>query len=296
MQPGSRSKFPFGSGVSRLRDVNQGLGNTWRQLGCALLHGRWIESWWCDLGKDVVPTPTKGRRPYMEDGGQTHMERQGGASWLAAVIISIHWSRVSGVREVQVFGDSLLVVNQLVVKFKYLSSSIEPYLRNAFDVLDRFDDVHIEHIPREFNFAANELAQIASSLSLRDGVRERLLKIERRSLPSFIAMGQYQTGPLDVAALDPIDEDWRLPFIAYLKGATRERRNIVHSFVNRGDAVRFTNLISGYIPACYAMSREPLWTKPSYLTSRLGTTFQNFGSPQRDEGRDGAKMLTSSNF
>ncbi|KAL6188859.1 hypothetical protein ACLB2K_040250 [Fragaria x ananassa] len=36
-------------------------------------------SWWCDPGKNVVPTPPKGRRSYMEDGGPTHMERRGGA-------------------------------------------------------------------------------------------------------------------------------------------------------------------------------------------------------------------------
>ena len=87
-----------------------------------------------------------------------------------------------------------------MTKFKCLSSSIEPYLRNAFDVLDRFDDVHIEHIPREFNFAVNELAQIASGLSLRDGVHERLLKVERHALPSFIARGSNKlillTSPL----------------------------------------------------------------------------------------------------
>ncbi|KAL6191602.1 hypothetical protein ACLB2K_037992 [Fragaria x ananassa] len=77
----------------------------------------------------------------------------------------------------QVFGDSLLVVNQLVAKFKCLSSSIDPYLRKEFDILDQFDDVHIERIPHEFNFVANELAQIASGLSLREGVRERLLKV-----------------------------------------------------------------------------------------------------------------------
>ena len=85
------------------------------------------------------------------------------------------------------YEPSLLVVNQLVAKFKCLSSSIEPYMRKAFDVLNRFDEIYIEHILREFNFSANELPQIASGLSLRDEVRERLLKVERRTLPSFIA-------------------------------------------------------------------------------------------------------------
>ncbi|XP_004306255.1 PREDICTED: uncharacterized protein LOC101314018 [Fragaria vesca subsp. vesca] len=134
-----------------------------------------------------------------------------------ALIIGLEILLNLGVREVQIFGDSLLVINQLVEKFKCLSSSIEPYLRKAFEVLDRFDDVYIEHIPREFNFAANELVQVASGLNLRDGVGERLLKVERRTLPSFIARGQFQAATPEVAALDPIDEDWRLPFIAYLQ-------------------------------------------------------------------------------
>nr|XP_011470624.1 PREDICTED: uncharacterized protein LOC105353294 [Fragaria vesca subsp. vesca] len=49
--------------------------------------------------------------------------------------------------------------------------------------------------PREFSFAANELSQVASGLSLRDGVRERLLKVERRTLPSFIARGNIRPTP-----------------------------------------------------------------------------------------------------
>ena len=160
-----------------------------------------------------------------------------------ALIIGLEILLDLGVREVQIFGDSLLVVNQLVEKFKCLSLSIEPYLRKAFEVLDRFDDVYIEHIPREFNFAANELAQIASGLSLRDGVRERLLKVERRTLPSFIARGQFRDAIPEVAALDPIDEDWRLPFIAYLQNPndaahSRQIRFLALNFVLRNGELR----------------------------------------------------------
>ncbi|XP_004308902.1 PREDICTED: uncharacterized protein LOC101312011 [Fragaria vesca subsp. vesca] len=49
-----------------------------------------------------------------------------------ALIIRLEILLDLGVREVQVFGNSLLVVNQLVENFKCLSSSIEPYLRKAF--------------------------------------------------------------------------------------------------------------------------------------------------------------------
>ncbi|XP_004295240.1 PREDICTED: uncharacterized protein LOC101311949 [Fragaria vesca subsp. vesca] len=160
-----------------------------------------------------------------------------------ALIIGLEILLDLGVREVQIFGDSLLVVNQLVEKFKCLSSSIEPYLHMTFEVLDRFDGVYIEHIPREYNFAANELAQVASGLSLRDGVRERLLKVERRTLPSFIARGQFQADTPEVAALDPIDEDWRLPFIAYLQNPNdaahaKQIRFLALNFVLRNGELR----------------------------------------------------------
>ncbi|XP_004297936.1 PREDICTED: uncharacterized protein LOC101313695 [Fragaria vesca subsp. vesca] len=142
---------------------------------------------------------------------------------------------LAGVRKVHVLGDSLLVVNQLAEKFKCLSSSIEPYLRKTFAILDKFADVFIEHIPREYNFTAIELAQITSGLSLRDGVRERLLKVERRTLSSFIARGQYQADLPEVTALDPIDEDWRQPFIDYLKSP----HDVTHSWQTRFLALNF---------------------------------------------------------
>ncbi|KAL6133293.1 hypothetical protein ACLB2K_065530 [Fragaria x ananassa] len=47
----------------------------------------------------------------------------------------------------------------------------------------KFATVSLEHIPRERNFAANELAQIATRVSLADGVCERILKLEKRTLP-----------------------------------------------------------------------------------------------------------------
>ncbi|XP_004304980.1 PREDICTED: uncharacterized protein LOC101315261 [Fragaria vesca subsp. vesca] len=189
-----------------------------------------------------------------------------------ALIIGLEILLDLGVREVQIFGDSLLVVNQLVEKFKCLSSSIEPYLCKAFEVLDRFDDVYIEHIPREFNFAANELAQVASGLSLRDGVRERLLKVERRTLPSFITRGQFQADTPEVAALDPIDEDWRLPFIAYLQNPN----DAAHSRQIRFLALNFV-LRNGEPPAAWGSGTIPLrWVEAEPLKVASANSVRNF--------------------
>ncbi|XP_024196051.1 uncharacterized protein LOC112199236 [Rosa chinensis] len=53
-------------------------------------------------------------------------------------------------------------------------------------------------------------------ITLKYGVREQILKVERRTLPSWLA----RPDPSDdatVAVLDPIDVDWRIPLIAYIK-------------------------------------------------------------------------------
>ncbi|XP_061993451.1 uncharacterized protein LOC133711332 [Rosa rugosa] len=123
-----------------------------------------------------------------------------------ALIIGLEVLLEMGVRDVQILGDSLLVINQLREKFRCVSFALVPYLNKTLELLDQFDDLDLEHIPRERNFAANELAQLATGVTLRYGMRERILKVERRTLPSWMA----RKDPLDntsVATLEPIDVD-----------------------------------------------------------------------------------------
>ncbi|XP_050368898.1 uncharacterized protein LOC126786994 [Argentina anserina] len=88
-------------------------------------------------------------------------------------------------------------------------------LERASELLEQFADVVLDYIPRERNFTANELAQLATGIRLADGVRERILKVQRRTLPSFMARKQVNDEWL-VAVIDPIDVDWRQPIIQYL--------------------------------------------------------------------------------
>ncbi|XP_061990859.1 uncharacterized protein LOC133709212 [Rosa rugosa] len=137
-----------------------------------------------------------------------------------ALIIGLEVLLELGVQDIQVHGDSLLVINQLREKFRCTSFLLAPYLDRALELLVQFDDVDLEHIPRERNFAANELA----------GAR-----VERRTLPSWLAWADSPA----VAALDLIDVDWRVPLIAYLKqpdhSADRKIRFLVLNYFLRND-------------------------------------------------------------
>ncbi|XP_024199772.1 uncharacterized protein LOC112202965 [Rosa chinensis] len=130
-----------------------------------------------------------------------------------ALIIGLEVLLELGVRDIQVREDSLLVINQLLEKFRCTSDLLAPYLDRSLELLVQFDDMDLEHIPRERNFVAYELAQLAIGITLKYGVRERILKVERRSLPSWIARPDPPEEPT-VVVLDPIDVDWHVPLIA----------------------------------------------------------------------------------
>jgi hypothetical protein len=132
-----------------------------------------------------------------------------------AVIIGLEILLEMGIHEVDILGDSLLVINQLREKFKCISFTLVPFLNRALELLDQFHEISLEHVPREQNHAANELAQLATGISFTNGVRERILKVERRTLPSFMARREYNDDWF-VATLDAIDVDWRQPIIDYL--------------------------------------------------------------------------------
>ncbi|XP_024156411.1 uncharacterized protein LOC112164453 [Rosa chinensis] len=158
-----------------------------------------------------------------------------------ALIIGLEVLLEMGVRDVQIRGDSQLVINQLQNVYRCASWLLMPYLNRAIELLDQFTDVDLEHIPRERNFAANELAQLATGITLKYGVRERLLKVERRTLPSWLARPDSPDDPV-VAVLEPIDVDWRIPLVAYLKRpdptADRKIRFLALNYLLRGDELR----------------------------------------------------------
>ncbi|KAM5551438.1 hypothetical protein ABKV19_026329, partial [Rosa sericea] len=158
-----------------------------------------------------------------------------------ALLIGLEVLLEMGIRDVQILGDSLLVINQLCNEFRCNSFTLVPYWNRTLELLDQFDNVHLEHIPRERNFAANELAQLATGVTLRYGVRERILKVERRTLPSWMAR-RDPPDDTSVATLESIDVDWRIPLINYLKHpdqtTDRRIRYLALNYFLRGDELR----------------------------------------------------------
>ena len=67
-----------------------------------------------------------------------------------------------GVKHVEAYGDSLLVVQQVSKVYQYYNGALNAYLDKYLDIISCFDEFVIRHILRDSNKKANALTQQAS--------------------------------------------------------------------------------------------------------------------------------------
>ena len=68
-----------------------------------------------------------------------------------ALVIGLEILLELGAKDVQVIGDSQLILWQLIGEYKFNNLLLTPYFIVAIQLLDSFDNVEFEHVPRESN-------------------------------------------------------------------------------------------------------------------------------------------------
>ena len=79
-----------------------------------------------------------------------------------ALLFGLEFLQSMGVKHVEAFGDSLLVVQQVSKVCQCYNGSLNAYLHKCLDIISSFDEFIIKHIPREENGHAIALAKQAS--------------------------------------------------------------------------------------------------------------------------------------
>ncbi|CAN6729282.1 unnamed protein product [Malus baccata var. baccata] len=131
-----------------------------------------------------------------------------------ALIIGLEILMDLGAAEVEVFGDSELVINQLNGEFKCRHITMAGYYMAVTQLLSFWDsEILVNHVPRGSNLAANEMAQLASGVPIQERKYGVDVEIQRRNLPSILERGFS----LDIMVLETKIEDWRSPIIHHLK-------------------------------------------------------------------------------
>ena len=67
----------------------------------------------------------------------------------------------NNLKDVQIYLDSLLVVQQVNGKYKVKSKNLKYLYNQCTDLIEKIDNLEIHHVPREQNKRADELANIA---------------------------------------------------------------------------------------------------------------------------------------
>ena len=99
-----------------------------------------------------------------------------------------------GADAVEIFGDSMLVVNQLIGIYECKDDILRVYHEECCRLLREFKKVTIEYVPKLYNGDANRLAQHTSGYRPMEGVM----------------------------ALELPDDDWRKEIVDYLEDPSKK--------------------------------------------------------------------------
>ena len=114
----------------------------------------------------------------------------------------------------EVYGDSKLVINQLLTHYEVKHEGLIPYFQMATRLIEKFDEVSLEHIPRNENRMADALANFATTLALSEGEKANV-PICNRWVLSCTEEYASATNAISISIVK--DDDWRQPLIDYLE-------------------------------------------------------------------------------
>ncbi|KAJ9679424.1 hypothetical protein PVL29_021374 [Vitis rotundifolia] len=112
-----------------------------------------------------------------------------------ACILGLETALELGIRQVEVFGDSNLVLRQIQGEWKTRDAKLKPYHAYLELLVRRFDDLEYRLLPRAQNQFADALATLASMIDIPVDATIRPLLIESRSVPAYCCL-------IDEAELD----------------------------------------------------------------------------------------------
>ena len=117
-----------------------------------------------------------------------------------------------GARDVEVYSDSLLVINQVQGNFEVQDSWMKEYLKVAKQIMAKFSTTSVTQVARGKNRHVDSLATLASVM-MEDILRQ--IKVELIAELSISAMADWAT-KVDVAAITTVGSCWMDPIIEFL--------------------------------------------------------------------------------
>ena len=105
-----------------------------------------------------------------------------------ACILGLETALELGIRKIEIFGDSNLVIRHIQGDLKTRAMKLRPYHAYLELLVGRFDNLSYTHLPRVQNQFVDALATLASMIDILEGVVVRPLLVETRSVPAYCSL------------------------------------------------------------------------------------------------------------
>lgn len=133
---------------------------------------------YCDGASRGNPGPAGAGAVLADPQGEVKVERgralgrtTNNVAEYQALLLGLEAARDQGVRKLQVFSDSELLVKQLKGQYRVKNPHLLPLWRRAWQELQKFQAYAIFHVPREQNRRADRLARRAIDAGPPTGVK-----------------------------------------------------------------------------------------------------------------------------
>ncbi|XP_062006103.1 uncharacterized protein LOC133723308 [Rosa rugosa] len=132
-----------------------------------------------------------------------------------ALIMGLQTAAKMKISNLEVYGDSKLVVDQLLTIYEVKKEDLVPYFQLATQLLKGFDAVTLTYVPRKENQMADALANLAAALALSEDEIIHLPICQRWVVPTISELLHEDSNVVSVYVIDV--DDWRYPLIDYLE-------------------------------------------------------------------------------
>ncbi|XP_057453231.1 uncharacterized protein LOC130745105 [Lotus japonicus] len=146
------------------------------------------------------------------------------------------------IRNLEVYGDSALVIHQLKGEWETRDAKLIPYQSYIRELMEEFDEVNLHHIPREDNQLADALATLSSMFEVSQDGEMPLIKTQNHDKPAYC----------QVVEGEPDGKPWYYDIKKYIKckeypsvateNDKRTLRRLATSFFLNGDVLYKKNL------------------------------------------------------
>ncbi|KAM0971355.1 hypothetical protein COP2_019708 [Malus domestica] len=102
----------------------------------------------------------------------------------------------------EVYGNSKLIINQLLIEYKVRKDDLVPYFPLATQLLQKFKTMTLEHVPRKENQMADAFANLASSMTLGEDEATEVPVCQRWVIPLVFEMILDDTNVISVLLVD----------------------------------------------------------------------------------------------